>query len=144
MRALNFEQSNVNLAENQPEYNTLPAYFGKLGTEENETGFVACFEVNDEDLEKIAAFRKIWYTQLTFGGKFQPMNLFVENDIFDLRPLDEQPQPEQSLFSVKQMVEFGNYLLSEERKARIENPENVNSVTDADLANFIEKLKSGK
>lgn len=38
----------------------------------------------------------------------------------------------------KILVSFGNYLLSEERKAKIENPENLNVVGDWDIANWTE------
>lgn len=39
-------------------------------------------------------------------------------------------------YTEKELVEFGNYVLSEERKTSIEHEQNLNQVTDADLANF--------
>lgn len=140
MRALIFEQVNVNLAEEQPQYETLPAYYGLLGDKEHETGFVVCFELTDDELQQVVANKKIWYSQLTFGAPFQPMNLYVENDIFDQRPLEEQPKPERTLFDEKMLVAFGNYLLSTERKNKITNPGSGNAVTDADLQNFKQSL----
>lgn len=41
------------------------------------------------------------------------------------------------------LVEFGNYLLSEERMASVENPSSLHEVTDADISNFnLSKLKN--
>lgn len=34
------------------------------------------------------------------------------------------------------LVEFGNYMLSEQRKQTVINEDSMSSVTDADLANF--------
>lgn len=42
-------------------------------------------------------------------------------------------------FSEKDLVDFGNYLLSEERAETIENKENINQVHDVDIANWKEK-----
>ena len=119
MRAITFEQVNVNLAEGQPQYETLPAYYGQLGDKEHETGFVSCFEFSDDELQHLVANKKIWYSQLTGGGQLQPMNLYVENDIFDQTPLHQQPKPERTLFNESMLVAFGNYLLSAERKNKV-------------------------
>lgn len=71
------------VAEEQPQYETLPAYYGQLGENENETGFVTCFELTDEELENVKKYGKIWHSQLTFGDRMQPIQMFVVNDFFD-------------------------------------------------------------
>ena len=43
----------------------------------------------------------------------------------------------------KELVSFGNYLLSEKRKKRTSNI-NQSNVTDADLANWREEIKQKK
>lgn len=45
---------------------------------------------------------------------------------------------------IKTLVEFGNYLLSNERKEIIINEDNLNFVTDADISNFLSKDNNGK
>jgi len=47
-----------------------------------------------------------------------------------------------SQFTEKELVAFGNYLLSPERKQNLVHESNANTVTDADLANFCENRKS--
>lgn len=39
-------------------------------------------------------------------------------------------------YTEKQLIEFGNYLLSKERKAKIKKKVNINSVHDCDIENF--------
>lgn len=39
-------------------------------------------------------------------------------------------------FTEKDLVDFGNYLLSEKREETIENKENIKKVHDVDIANF--------
>lgn len=39
-------------------------------------------------------------------------------------------------FTEKDMVDFGNYLLSKERQEKIENKDNVDKVHDVDLSNW--------
>jgi len=83
MRAVNFKQANVNLAKNQDQYNTLPAYMGQVGSEPEETGFITCFELSEQEIENINKHGKIWYTQMTFNNQFHPMSMIVANNIFD-------------------------------------------------------------
>lgn len=40
---------------------------------------------------------------------------------------------------IKTLVEFGNYLLSDERRKTIVNENNLNIVTGADIYNFLDK-----
>lgn len=42
-------------------------------------------------------------------------------------------------FTEKDLVDFGNYLLSYERQKTIENKENIKKVHDCDIANFVTK-----
>lgn len=66
MKSIEFEGHNVKIAENQPEYETLPAYYDK-----QEGSMTFCFELSDDELEQVGKTGKIWIKQLTFG---QPMN----------------------------------------------------------------------
>lgn len=76
MKAADFPQRNVLLAENQPEYETLPAH---VDTDAPELPFTTCFELSDEEVEEIVRTRRIWHTQLTFGHAFQPVRMATTN-----------------------------------------------------------------
>jgi hypothetical protein len=82
MKALEFTEANMKIAENQDKYNTLPAFYNIV-----EGSVLACFEVTDEDLKQIKKTGKIWYKQLTFGKSLQPMQLSTNYD--ELQTLDE-------------------------------------------------------
>jgi hypothetical protein len=66
MKSTEFEEVNVRIAENQEEYQTLPAHFNA-----EEGSFTFCFELDKEEMKQIKETGKIWFKQLTFG---QPMN----------------------------------------------------------------------
>lgn len=44
-------------------------------------------------------------------------------------------------YTEKDLVQWGNYLLSKERKKKIVHKDNLDKVTDADLANWKDKNK---
>lgn len=45
-----------------------------------------------------------------------------------------------TLFTEKQIIAFGNYLLSKFRKENLVNKTNETCVTDADLTNWLEEI----
>lgn len=94
MKAVDFPERNILLAEDQPEYETLPVYADVLVAEEStvdEKGnlhnvekpyinsMTACFELSDEEIEELVRTRKLWYTQMLFGNQFQPVCLSTQN-----------------------------------------------------------------
>lgn len=93
MRAIKFKQATNNVAENQPQYQTLPAYYGQLGENEKETGLVTCFELTDQEIETVKKYGKIWHSQLTFGERMQPIQMFVCNDFFNPEKDNEKVDP---------------------------------------------------
>lgn len=75
MKAITFSQVNLNWAENQDEYNTLPAYVG--GNDENDTekgniSSVHCFELTDRSCqyrskqENLAQSGYLWWFVTAF------------------------------------------------------------------------------
>lgn len=76
MKAIKFPEVNVMIAEHQPEYATLPSYFNKR------TGLIVnCFELNEQDIEKIVTYKKLWIHHFT-NGSLQPFNIVAVNDYF--------------------------------------------------------------
>lgn len=75
MKAIEFKEVNVRYAENQEEYETLPAY----KQENDERGLmVCCFELSPEELTEINKDGKIWLSVLTFNNPLQPVLLQTE------------------------------------------------------------------
>ena len=123
MEAINFPQANVQLGKDQAEYNNLPAYHGRIGETENETGYVFAMKLSDEDLNKINHHKIIWFSQLTFGRKFYPFQAWPES------PFNAPEDVPKQIFNEADLVSFGNFLLKKH------NPKS-DGVTDADLRNW--------
>lgn len=68
MKSVEFKEVNVRIAENHPEYETLPSYHN---TKEGSVTF--CFELDNEELEQIGKTGKIFIKQLTFNKPMQPI-----------------------------------------------------------------------
>lgn len=79
MKSIKFDNYNKTLAEDQPEYNRVYAYYGQIGGTPSHTGFVCCFELDDHEIHMVAKERKIWLSQLTFGQRFNPIHLNAMN-----------------------------------------------------------------
>ena len=72
MNAVEFKGCNVELAKNQKEYKTLPAFC------DTENGIVVtCYKLSFKDLLKIFFTRKVWLGQMTFNKPLQPQKLSV-------------------------------------------------------------------
>lgn len=99
MTSITFPQQNLELAKDQPEYNTLNVFvesrevmharadgrgMGHNGTAEAEKkvvpwSMIACFELSDEEIEYIRQTGKIWYKQMLFGNQFHPMMIMAKS-----------------------------------------------------------------
>lgn len=75
MKAIQFKEQTVILAENQPEYTPLPVFIN----DSPEREMVACFELSQEEMDVLIKSRQIWFTQFTFGNLFQPVHLQVQS-----------------------------------------------------------------
>ena len=76
MTSADFPQRNVELAKDQPEYETL---YSHVDQSRPETPVTCCFDLTDEEIEEIVRTRKIWHTQWTFGHPFQPISMTTSN-----------------------------------------------------------------
>lgn len=101
MKAIDFPQRNLMLAENQPEYETLPVYVETkemiVPNEPNDPqlailtknipwSMTACFELSDREIEELVKTRKLWYTQMLFGNNFQPVAMSTKNPFIIVMP----------------------------------------------------------
>lgn len=74
MKAIKFKHANVNFAENQNEYKTLPALrFG----DENDT-IVTCWGLSFRERLKILFTGKLWMIELNFKRSLTPRRLTVK------------------------------------------------------------------
>lgn len=73
MKPLRFDEVNVVLGENQPEYMPLPA--AVVGDK-----VVTCWELSEEEKAQVMKEGKIWLATLTFGQPFQPTLMSVDKD----------------------------------------------------------------
>jgi len=75
MNLIEFPEQNVIFAKDQPEYLPLPANISPDGV------ITCCWELSDEDLEKISASKKVWHQILTFGKPLQPQLLLADKPL---------------------------------------------------------------
>lgn len=87
MNFIDFPQSNLNLAENQPEYQTVPVFVDykqmmnpATGEPVNVPWSMTCVNgLSDEEINEIVRTRKIYYRQMLFGNQFQPIFLSTKD-----------------------------------------------------------------
>ena len=73
MKIIKFKECNVNFAENQKEYKTLPAFY-----DSNSGIVVSCYRITFKDLIKVIFTRKIWLGVMTFHKPLQPQLMSVD------------------------------------------------------------------
>jgi len=73
MKPLKFDEVNVILGEDQPEYENLPALV-------QGDKVVTCWELSEEEIEAIKNSKRIWMATLTFGQAFQPCLLTTQKE----------------------------------------------------------------
>lgn len=83
MMAIEFKGFNVKIAENQEEYETLPAFYNK-----QEGSMTFCFQLNKEEIEEIQKTGRIFFKQLTFHRPMQPIAMSTMQS--DLMPMEEE------------------------------------------------------
>ena len=75
MEAIEFGQSNVKYAENQPEYLTLPAHKAEDGD------VTMCWKLSFRERVRVVFSGRIFLQLLTFNRPLQPLNLSVCNPL---------------------------------------------------------------
>lgn len=72
MKAIEFPEVNVRIAENQQQYETLPVY---IDTEDPTTPTTMCIRLDHEEIKQVAETGLIWLTTLTFMQQFHPIKM---------------------------------------------------------------------
>jgi hypothetical protein len=72
MKPVEFEEQNIIMGKDQPEYQPLPAFRDPNGT------IVSCWELSPEEIERVKETGCIWFSQLTFNRPMQPILLSTE------------------------------------------------------------------
>lgn len=82
MKAINFKEVNVRIAENQEEYETLPV---KINLVDPAAPTTMCIELDQAEINQVVRTGRIWLTVLTFKQNFHPikMSLLKPDDCTD-------------------------------------------------------------
>jgi len=70
MKAIEFPEHNVKIAEHQDVYETLPAYANK-----DEGTIVYCFELDKEEIKQVRETGRIYLKQFTGNKAMQPIGM---------------------------------------------------------------------
>ncbi len=68
MKPVEFEQQNIVIAKDQPEYLPLPAHV----VDEPERRVISCWQLTFWERVRLLFTGRIWFTQMTFGHPLQP------------------------------------------------------------------------
>ncbi|AFM54841.1 hypothetical protein B620_gp63 [Croceibacter phage P2559S] len=80
MKPVKTRHTNITYGEGQEDYQPLPAWRNPEGQ------VVTCWELTDEEVEKIIQTKRIHLMQLTFNQPLQPISLHAETPIIDYIP----------------------------------------------------------
>ncbi len=75
MKSVEFEETNMTIAKDQPEYNTLHANYDHANGE-----VIVCFELTDVEIVELLTTKKLWYKQLTFKNPMHPMMITTKKE----------------------------------------------------------------
>lgn len=78
MEPIHFKQVNVEIAKNQKEYKTLPAFVTRDGV------VISCWQMNFKERIKALFTGKVFLTLLTFNKPLQPQLLQIDSPFEDL------------------------------------------------------------
>ena len=72
MKAIEFPEVNVRIAENQPEYETIPALI-KQYEDSSMVEITMCLLLDQEERQQVAETGCVWLSVLQLAGKFHPI-----------------------------------------------------------------------
>lgn len=135
MKSIKFPGCNTEIGKGQPEYNVVHAiHFPGVEGE-----ILACYELTDEEVERIRQDKKLYYTRLTFNQSFQPFKIAVDIDddqIIDPR-LPSIPAAPKDVEELHKTIEM---ILTGQVKSRFEG-RNLDDLVQ--VAGFLEWVVTG-
>lgn len=81
MKPVEFPEVNLRLGENQPEFETLPVH---LNMNKLSQPCIYCFKLTFRERLKLLFTGKLWFEQLTFNSRFQPVGPSVNKSDMDI------------------------------------------------------------
>ena len=111
MHSKDFPEANHALAKDQPEYNTLYVHADIL---EANRPMIVEFVLTDEEVEKIVKSKRLYYSQSTFGGSFQPMLIMTDNPFKD--PILQYEEPADENRTPAEVWDKTHYIKAEAEK----------------------------
>jgi hypothetical protein len=89
MKPIEFKEVNKVFAKDQPEYNPLPCFH----KDSKEGDVVSCWQLSDEELQKVNRTKVIWLSLWSFNKPLTPSLITVnKTDVIDC--IEEQPKYE--------------------------------------------------
>ena len=110
MQPVDFPERNMMLAEDQPQYQTLPVFVDNRtiqtpeGPKPYAHSMTCVYELSDEEIAEITANRKLFYRQMLFGNQFQPIFLSTKDPFV---PANTEHWPQDWFFNFKTNSIYG-------------------------------------
>lgn len=75
MKCIKFPETNLVVAENQEEFETIYTHHGKTPDPQDWPVFTVCMELTDDEVQELVKTKKIWYQQI--GTQVAPFSLHI-------------------------------------------------------------------
>ena len=72
MKNIKFPEANIKIAEHQEEFETVHAF-----ADQKEGTILMCFELSEQEKERVKETGHLWVKMLTGGGPMQPIYLSI-------------------------------------------------------------------
>ena len=84
MKPIKFKQVNVTIAKDQPQYQPIPAH----RADDDSGSVIFCWQLTDEEKQRVMETGVIWHSAMTFGHAFQPQLLSTECPFIEVEKSD--------------------------------------------------------
>lgn len=84
MKPIEFPEQNIIATSNDENVKPLPIHIS-----EATMSAISCWEVTDEDIERMKSTHKIYLSQMTFGGPIQPVYITSDKSELFINPQNQ-------------------------------------------------------